>query len=103
MSEKEVVAIGKAPPTMECTIRDEDDNELPNGESGEICFRNADGSVSPVEYFKNAEASEGKTAGGWFRSGDIGHKNADGWVFFEYRAGGGIRRNGDFVNRRLVL
>lgn len=95
-------SIGKAPPTMECTIRDEDDNEVSNGTSGEICFRNADGTCPPVEYFKNVEASAKKTEGGWFRSGDIGHKDVDGWVYFEYRAGGGIRRNGDFVNPAFV-
>ena len=95
-------SIGKAPPTMECTIRDEEDNEVPNGQSGEICFRNADGTCPPVVYYKNSEASEKKTIGGWFRSGDIGHKDQDGWIFFEYRAGGGIRRNGDFVNPAFV-
>jgi crotonobetaine/carnitine-CoA ligase len=95
-------SIGKAPATMECSIRDQEDREVPHGQPGEICFRNADGSCSPVEYFKNAEASAEKTRGGWFRSGDIGHKDADGWVFFDYRAGGGIRRNGDFVNPAFV-
>ena len=97
-----VGSIGKAPPSMECTIRNENDEEVPNGQSGEICFRNADGSCPPVKYFKNPEASAKKTTGGWFRSGDIGHKDKDGWVFFEYRAGGGIRRNGDFVNPAFV-
>ena len=95
-------SIGKAPPTMECTIRDEEDNEVPNGQSGEICFRNADGTCPPVVYYKNPEASDRKTVGGWFRSGDVGHKDKDGWVYFEYRAGGGIRRNGDFVNPAFV-
>jgi crotonobetaine/carnitine-CoA ligase len=95
-------SIGKAPPTMECTVRDEDDSEVPNGEAGELCFRDADGTCPPVMYFKNPEASAAKTEGGWFRSGDIGHKDADGWIFFDYRAGGGIRRNGDFVNAAFV-
>ena len=82
--------------------RDENDAEVPAGVSGEICFRNADGTCPDVQYFKNPEASVKKTAGGWFRSGDIGHMDADGYVFFEYRAGGGIRRNGDFVNPAFV-
>jgi len=95
-------SIGKAPPTMECTVRDEDDHEVPNGEAGELCFRDADGTCPPVQYFRNPEASAAKTEGGWFRSGDIGHKDADGWIFFDYRAGGGIRRNGDFVSPAFV-
>jgi crotonobetaine/carnitine-CoA ligase len=55
-----------------------------------------------VTYYNNPEASAAKTAGGWFRSGDIGHKDTDGWIFFDFRAGGGIRRNGDFVNPAFV-
>ncbi len=95
-------SIGKAPPTMECSVRDEDDREVAPGEAGELCFRNADGTCPPVEYFRNPEASAEKTRGDWFRSGDIGHKDGDGWIFFDYRAGGGIRRNGDFVNPAFV-
>jgi crotonobetaine/carnitine-CoA ligase len=95
-------SVGKPPPGAECSIRDDDDREVPNGEFGEMCFRNADGSCPPVEYYKNPDASAAKTVGGWFRSGDIGHKDADGWVYFDYRAGGGIRRNGDFINAAFV-
>jgi crotonobetaine/carnitine-CoA ligase len=28
--------------------------------------------------------------------------DADGWFYFHHRAGGGVRRNGDFVNTGLV-
>ncbi len=97
-----VGSIGKAPASMICKLLDDDDNEVEPGEPGEICFQNADGSVLPVAYYKNPEASAEKTEGGWFRSGDIGHTDDDGWVFFDYRAGGGIRRNGDFVNSAFV-
>ena len=36
------------------------------------------------------------------RSGDIGHADEDGWLFFDYRKGGGLRHNGDFVNPGFV-
>jgi len=97
-----VGSIGKPPPGLICKIFDEDDNEVAPGEKGQICFKNADGSDIEVVYFKNPEASAEKTRGGWFRSGDIGHKDEDGWVYFDYRAGSGIRRNGDFVNIPFV-
>ena len=32
----------------------------------------------------------------------MGHADAEGWLFFDYRAGGGIRHNGDFVNVGFV-
>ena len=53
--------------------------------------------AASVEYFKNEEASRAKTAGGWLRSGDMGHRDAEGWFFFDYRKGGGIRHDGEFV------
>ena len=102
MGEGPVGSIGKAPPSLEVRIMDNDDNECPRGTPGEICFRNADSSSPVVNYFKNPEASEKKTHGGWLRMGDIGHMDEDGWLYFHYRDGGGIRRNGDFVNPAFV-
>ena len=32
----------------------------------------------------------------------MGHRDADGWLFFDYRKGGGIRHNGDFINSGFV-
>jgi crotonobetaine/carnitine-CoA ligase len=97
-----VGSCGRPPQTMEMKIFDEDGNECAPGVAGEVCFRNADGSSPVVKYFKNPEASEKKTAGGWLRMGDIGHADKDGWLFFHYRKGGGIRRNGDFINPAFV-
>lgn len=97
-----VGSCGKAPPTLELRIFDEDGNECAEGKAGEICFRNADGSAPVVEYFKNPVASKEKTEGGWLRMGDVGHLDKDGWLYFDFRIGGGIRRNGDFVNPAFV-
>lgn len=97
-----VGSCGKAPPMLELRIFDADGNECIPGESGEVCFRNADGSTPVVEYFNKPEASVEKTEGGWLHMGDIGHVDENGWLYFEYRIGGGIRRNGDFVNSAFV-
>ncbi len=97
-----VGSCGKAPAILELKILNDEDQECPPGEAGEICFRNADGSSPVVKYFKNLEASVKKTDGGWLRMGDVGHVDKDGWLYFHYRKGGGIRRNGDFVNPAFV-
>ena len=34
--------------------------------------------------------------------GDIGYVDEEGWLYFLYRIGGGIRRNGDFINTAFV-
>lgn len=92
-------SIGKPPTHLSCAILDENGNEVLAGQRGEICFRAASGAAHPaVAYLNNPEASAAKTQGGWFHSGDIGHKDADGWVYFDYRDGSGIRRNGEFID-----
>lgn len=91
-------SIGKPPPGTQCEILDEHDQPLKSFEIGEICFRNADGKVHPVSYLKDRKASEMKTQGGWFRSGDLGYKDEDGWLYFSYRDGGAVRKNGEFIN-----
>ncbi|MBU6471795.1 MAG: AMP-binding protein [Alphaproteobacteria bacterium] len=95
-------SFGKPPPTMEIKIVDEENNECPPGVPGELVSRAATGEAASVSYFKNDAASQKKTEGGWLRSGDICHRDAEGWLFFDYRKGGGIRHNGDFINPGFV-
>jgi crotonobetaine/carnitine-CoA ligase len=95
-------SFGKPPPTLEMKIVDEQGNECPPGVIGELISRPTTGERVEVEYFKNEEASKKKTEGGWLRSGDMCHRDADGWFYFDFRKGGGIRHNGDFVNPGFV-
>jgi crotonobetaine/carnitine-CoA ligase len=97
-----VGSFGKPPATLEMKILDDEDRECKPGVLGEICTRPSTGDAPRVEYLGNPEASAKKTARGWLRSGDIGHTDAGGWFFFDYRKGGGIRHNGDFVNPGFV-
>ena len=97
-----VGSCGKAPPSMQLAILDEEGNPVPAGTPGEICFREEDGSCPQLTYFKNPEATAKKVAGGWLHMGDIGHLDENGWLFFHYRMGGGIRKNGDFVNPAFI-
>ena len=89
---------GKAPADLELSVRDDDDQPCAPGQLGEICFKNVDGSSPVVRYFKNPEASEKKTQNGWLRMGDVGYLDEEGWLFFHHRKGGGLRRNGDFID-----
>lgn len=97
-----VGSCGKAPPHLHLAILDEQGQPCPPGIAGEICFRNADGTCPSLTYMDNPEATAKKLAGGWLHMGDIGHLDAEGWLFFHYRMGGGIRRNGDFINTAQV-
>ncbi len=95
-------SFGKPPANLEIRIVDEDGHECPPGVQGELVSRPATGEPSVVTYFNNRAASDKKTAGGWLRSGDICHRDGEGWLFFDYRKGGGIRHNGDFINPGFV-
>ena len=95
-------SFGKPPPSLEIKIVDEQGRECPANTPGELISRAASGEPSVVTYFNNQAASSKKTEGGWLRSGDICHRNAEGWLFFDYRKGGGIRHNGDFINPGFV-
>jgi crotonobetaine/carnitine-CoA ligase len=102
VGEGPIGSFGKPMAGIEMKILDPDDAECPPGVVGEICVRPAGGGEAEVEYYGNPEASKQKIRRGWNRSGDMGHRDEDGWLFFDYRAGGGIRHNGDFINASFV-
>jgi crotonobetaine/carnitine-CoA ligase len=95
-------SFGRPPANLDMRVVDEAGAECPPGVLGELVSRPITGAASQVTYFNNQAASEQKTAGGWLRSGDICHRDAEGWLYFDYRNGGGIRRNGDFINPGFV-
>jgi len=97
-------SFGKPMPGYEMKILDDDGNECAPGVVGEICCRPEPGSPMSVDvdYFGNPQASQQKVRAGWNRSGDMGHSDAAGWLYFDYRRGGGIRHNGDFINPSFV-
>ena len=102
VGEGPVGSCGRVAPGLIGMVVDEEGNELPPGSSGELWFRLETGPFPPVTYLNNPKASGEKVIDGWLRSGDIVHVDADGWVFYEYRKGGGIRRNGEFVSPAFV-
>lgn len=97
-----VGSFGKPVFGVQMKILNEDGNECPPGVVGEICCRPADGSEASVEYFNNPEASRRKIVDGWNRSGDMGHRDALGWLYYDFRRGGGLRRNGEFIDPGAV-
>jgi crotonobetaine/carnitine-CoA ligase len=81
---------------MEMKIVREDDAECAPEEIGELVVAQKQGPVE-VEYLGKKKASEEKTRGGVLRTGDMCHMDKDGWLFFDFRKGGGLRRQGDFI------
>jgi long-chain acyl-CoA synthetase len=70
--------IGLPVPSTEISIRDEDGNELPLGQPGEICARGPQ--VMAGYWQRPDETAKVMTADGFFRTGDIGVMDAEGQV-----------------------
>lgn len=81
---------------METKILRDDETECVPGEIGELVVAQKQGKVE-VEYLGKKDASAEKTRGGVLRTGDMCHKDENGWLFFDFRKGGGLRRQGDFI------
>ena len=86
---------------MEMKVVRDDETECEPGEIGELISRVVTGETE-VDYYGNKEASQSKTRGGWLRSGDMVHKDEEGWLYFDFRKGGGLRRQGDFIMPEYV-
>jgi len=87
-------AAGTPSINVQIGIMDETGALLPQGESGEIVYR------SPqvlVGYLRDAAATEAAFRHGWFHSGDVGHFDADGILWFEDRFKDVIKTGGENV------
>ncbi len=90
---------GKPIPGIDVKIFDENDQEAPLGERGEIVIR---GHNIMKGYYRNPEATETAIRDGWFHSGDIGYIDEDGDVFIVDRTKDMILRGGYNVYPREV-
>jgi long-chain acyl-CoA synthetase len=71
-------SIGLPVPSTYLSIRDDDGNELPLGEAGEICAKGPQ--VMAGYWNRPEETANVMTADGYFRTGDIGVMTADGYT-----------------------
>lgn len=84
----------------EVGIHGADGRDLPAGEEGEIVVR---GPNVMRGYFRNPEATAAAlTADGWFRTGDLGRMDGDGYVFVTGRLKELIIKGGENIAPREV-
>ena len=91
--------VGLPQPGIEVRILDDDGNELPGGEDGEVCLRSAG---IMLGYWNSPEATANTLVDGWLRTGDIGHVDGDGFVSIVDRKKDLIIRGGFNVYPRDV-
>jgi len=83
----------------EVAILDGAGNKLAQGEEGEVCIR---GPNVTLGYFANPAANESGFIKGWFRTGDQGRFDADGYLTITGRLKEMINRGGEKIAPREV-
>jgi acyl-CoA synthetase (AMP-forming)/AMP-acid ligase II len=68
---------------MQVSIQDDDGRELAPFETGEICVC---GPAVFAGYYNNPEANAKAFRNGWFRTGDLGHMDQEGFLYITGRS-----------------
>ena len=79
---EKIGSTGRANPHVEIEIRDDSGQRLASGENGEICLR---GPKVTRGYWKDPEKTKAAFFGDWFRTGDIGYLDDDGFLYLTDR------------------
>jgi steroid-24-oyl-CoA synthetase len=85
---------GRTVPLLEMEIRGDDDRPVPAEARGEIWFK---GPNLIRGYWNRPDATAETIVDGWLRTGDIGHIDADGFVYVEDRAKDMVLRGGENI------
>jgi acyl-CoA synthetase (AMP-forming)/AMP-acid ligase II len=75
-------SVGIPVPGVELQIRDDEDRSVAPGVVGEVCVR---GSNVMQGYFRDQDATESVLRNGWLHTGDLGHLDAEGYLFLQGR------------------
>jgi long-chain acyl-CoA synthetase len=71
-------SVGPPVPVLEVKVLNPDSKELSPGEVGELCVK---GPSVVKQYWNNQLATEQTFVNGWLHTGDLGHKDEDGYVY----------------------
>src|SRR5215469_2926505 len=75
-------SVGIPIPNVEMSIQDDTGKILGTGETGEICVRGANVMQG---YWNQPEATKNAFRNGWLLTGDVGHRDSDGYYFITDR------------------
>jgi len=93
-------AFGRAQPGVDVRVVDDADVDVPDGTDGELIVRHS--AATPRKdffsgYLDDPAATETAWRGGWFHTGDIVNRSADGMLRFVDRRKNIIRRSGENI------
>src|SRR5579871_450592 len=91
--------VGRQMPLARVRVVDDEGRDVPAGTPGEIVVK---GDQVLSGYWKNPEATKSSFFDGWFRSGDVGQWDADGYLYIVDRKKDMILTGGENVYPREV-
>jgi acetyl-CoA synthetase len=74
-------SMGKPYPGHRVEVIDDDGNVMADGEEGELAAC-CDDPVMFLGYWNNEAATRAKITANWFRTGDVGYRDTDGFLWF---------------------
>lgn len=89
---------GKPRTGCECRVVDEHDYECAPGDVGELVVRTDQPWETSLGYLNRPDATAAAWRNGWFHTGDLVRKDADGNFFFVDRLKDAVRRRGENVS-----
>jgi acyl-CoA synthetase (AMP-forming)/AMP-acid ligase II len=92
-------SVGKEATNVWVKIADDNDNELPPGEIGEIVVK---GDNVMKGYWRNPEETAETLKGGWCHTGDMGSKDKDGYFYIHDRKKDMIISGGENIYSKEV-
>jgi acyl-CoA synthetase (AMP-forming)/AMP-acid ligase II len=92
-------SVGRQMPLARVRVIDEEGHDAPPGVSGEIVVK---GDQVLMGYWRNPEATQSSFLDGWFRSGDVGRWDEDGYLYIVDRKKDMILTGGENVYPREV-
>lgn len=94
LGSKKIESVGKPAPWVEIKIVGEEDNELPQGQVGEIVIR---GWVVMEGYYKDPKTTSEVIKNGWFHTGDLGKFDEEGFLYIVGRKKDMIKVSGEII------
>lgn len=96
-NDKKAGSLGKPVHFCEVMIWDENNQEVPIGQTGEIVIKGNPPYSMSLGYYKQLDRTAEAWDGGAFHTGDWGYKDADGYLYLADPVDKGIRRIGENI------